>query len=608
MKWSTTWWLVALAAVLFAFIYLVERHSAPTSLEPPPEPRLVSLRASEVTNIQLRLTNRLVLKAERTNGGWHLTVPLFYPAQNDRINGLLALLENLASHKQIPVAELAARKQSVAEFGLEVPPTSLTLQHQGQRTEILFGSPTPLGDQVYVQLLAAPDIHVVTRDLANRLPKDPNEWRDASLLSVAGMDIDRLEVRTPTRGFAIVLDPTNKVFLLTKPTAARADGPKVAAFLRRLQGSQVVRFDNDAPGAELEPYGLQPPAAELVLGKGTNDLYVVQLGRSPTNDTAVVYARLMTHSNIVLVPKTILEALQTSHADLRDRHLVTFNPSVLDAIEVVGPEGFSAQRQTNHAWTVVGPPAFPADAALVRELMDRLSRLEGEVEQDVVTDLASYGLANPARQYRLLSSVTNAAGGLTNRLMAQLDLGATKENKVFVRRPDENPVYSLPAQVVASLPVAGWQLRDRRVFNFSTNQVVSVTIRHQGYERRLLRSPSGDWSLAPGSQGVINTFAVEETMHRLGELPAELWTARGDGERVKYGITDAKLKLAIELKSAEKLATVTLEFGGYSSAQFPYAAAPIDGQTWIFEFPVGLYYDVLRYLGNPPLQRPPAGP
>jgi hypothetical protein len=607
MKWRPTLWLVALAVVLFAFIYLVERHTTPTALGPEAAPRLVSLRAGDVTNIQLRLTNRLVLQVEKSNDVWFVTVPLSYPANSGAIEGLLQRLETLTRLKHLPLEEVTADGRTIAAFGLDVPAATLTLQHAGRRTELLFGSRTPLADQVYVQLLAQPGIYVVSAEVFDRLPRSANDWRDTALLNLAGLVLDRVEVRAPGRGFAIVLDPTNRSFRLLRPTPARADGPKVETLLRRIGASRVVRFETDSPVVDLEPYGLQTPAAELVLGQGTNDLVTVQFGKSPTNDASLVYARRLSQTNIVLVPKALLELLQTSHTELRDRHLLSFVPAAVDLIEVAGDEPFTVQRQGSNTWVVAGTPSLPADAGLVLEWLDRLSRLEGNVEKDVVTDFVSYGLAPPARQYLLKAAVTNAAGGVTNRLLAQLDLGAGTGGRIFARRLDDSAVYSLEGAELAAVPVAGWQLRDRRVFNFTTNQVTGVTVRFGGQDRKLLRGPMGDWSLAPGTSGIINTFAVEELMFRLGELRAAYWTARGDAQRARLGFSDAGPKITIELKNGERPALLPLEFGGHAPTLLPYALAPVDGQPWIFEFPLKLHLELVRDLLTPLFPKSAAG-
>lgn len=611
MRWKTTWLLLMLAGVLFAFIYLVERHWGGTSLTVQPLPRLLSLKPTDVTSLQLRRTNQLFLRVERTNETWNMTVPLVYPAHLYKIEGLLQALNNVTVQTHIPLEELSGRNQTIADFGLDIPRATLTLQHNGRRTEILFGTKTSPGDQVYVQLLSAPGISVVSAELFDLLPRSHNDWRDNAVVPLRGLVWNRMEVRASGRGFAIQFDPTNKVFYLAKPTPARADGSKLEAMLQTIINSRVVEFVTDNQRVELEPFGLQPPEAELVFGRDTNDVLLVQFGKSPTNDPASVFVRRFGLGNIVLAPQSLLDAIRPSHTELRDPHLLSFSVAAVDAIEVVGEENFTVRRQTNDTWTVGEPQPMLADAQLIREWLNRLARLEGAVEKDVVTDFSSpYGLLPPARQYVLKSFSTNATGGLTNRILAQLDIGARREDKLFARsrRADDPSVYTIKSMDYERLPSAAWQLRDRRVWAFTTNQISRVTIRHRGYDRQLLRSANGDWTLAPGTQGVINTFAVEEAMYRLGELRAAVWVARGEEHRASYGFTEAGHKITIELKNGEKPPVLNLEFGGRASSQFPYALATVDGQTWIFEFPLALYLEVVRDLSNPLLPKTAAAP
>jgi len=92
MRWKTTWLLFGLAVVLFAFIVLVERrYWRPTTSGGEPLPRLMSFQASDVTNVQLRITNQLALRVERPNAAslWRLTVPIQYPGHLHKIERLL---------------------------------------------------------------------------------------------------------------------------------------------------------------------------------------------------------------------------------------------------------------------------------------------------------------------------------------------------------------------------------------------------------------------------------------------------------------------------------------------------------------------------------------
>jgi hypothetical protein len=89
-------------------------------------------------------------------------------------------------------------------------------------------------------------------------------------------------------------------------------------------------------------------------------------------------------------------------------------------------------------------------------------------------------------------------------------------------------------------------------------------------------------------------------MHRLGQLRAGRWVARSAAARPLHGFRDDGHKITIELKNGARPSVLTLEFGGPSPLQIPYALAELDGEAWVFEFPVPLYFDIVRYLSNPP--------
>jgi hypothetical protein len=602
MNWKTTWTLLGIAGLLFGFIFFYEQHRNGTADRGAPPPPLLTLKPSEVSGLQIRRTNQFLLRADHTNGSWTLTAPLVYPAQPFAIESLLQAVGNLRSHTFISLEELTDTKRSVAEYGLDVPLATLIIHHRGQRTEILFGSKTPVGDQMYVQVQNRRGIHVVSAELFDRLPKVVNDWRDPTLISFSGVNFDRIEVRTSGRGFAVQLDPTNKTFVLTKPTPARAATPKVLELVQNIRTARITQFVSDDPRDDLDALGLRPPEAELAFGLGTNDVAVFQFGKSPSNDAARVYARRADRHHVVLVPKSVLDALQVPYGELRDRRLLSFAPEAVDTIEIVpnGAEPFSVRRQFNGTWVVLDAQAALADADMMKFCVERLARLEGTIEKDVVTEFAPYGLEPAARRYCLKSTITNLNGQVTNRILAQLDLGSVRGDAVFARGADEKSVYSIPVPEISRLPRAAWQLRDRRVWSFTTNQVTRVTVKHNGQTRHLVRNANGGWALAPGSEGVIVSDAVEEALYQLGELRAAVWVARGDEHRSQFGFTGEGYTLAIDLRNGDKITTLTLEFGGKAPSSFPYATTAVDGQSWIFEFPLVLYLELMRDLSNPP--------
>jgi hypothetical protein len=172
---------------------------------------------------------------------------------------------------------------------------------------------------------------------------------------------------------------------------------------------------------------------------------------------------------------------------------------------------------------------------------------------------------------------------------------------VFARRADDysidrNSVFAVRLADYQRLPAVSWQFRDRRIWQFTENDVARLTIRQNGKVRELLRAGTNQWAFAAGSQGIINEFAIEEAVHRLGELSAAAWLARGDEQRVRYGFTSDAHTISIETKHGEKL---NLEFGQVAASGLPCASVSLDGQSWIFEFPLALYQYVLSYLTIP---------
>jgi len=237
------------------------------------------------------------------------------------------------------------------------------------------------------------------------------------------------------------------------------------------------------------------------------------------------------------------------------------------------------------------------DAESVQLFIKALAGLrivESGFVKDVVTtpDLPAYGLATPTRQITLRS-----AAGDTNSVIVQLSFGTNQNNEVFVRRADEDFVYAVTAEDFNRLPEAAWEFRECRIWDFTEGDVVQITLRQNGKTRQMVRNGLNKWSLAAGSQGIINPPAIEETVHRLGGLTAAGWVGRNVTEPEKFGLNTNNLQIVIELKNSTKY---TVDFGAeLPASQTALAAVLLDGERWAFVFPPVLYQFVLSYLTIP---------
>lgn len=592
MNWRTTWLLVGIAAALFAFIVLFERRLTTSDAPVAPQAILSGFKASDAKSVQIRRGTQFVIALEKTNGTWRYVKPFSYPASALAVEAFLTTLEQVVPSTYISPQDMNARKQTGADFGFDVPAIVVTVETQDGREEMRFGARTPSTEQVYADVAGKTGIYVVNAAVLERIPRTQHDWRETALIHFAVEKADRFEVTRAGSGFALQRDPTNKLWRLTRP-AHRADQLKVDYLLKRFEEARVAAFFADESRVDLDAVGLQTPEAELSIASG-NITEKILFGRSPTNDPSHVFARQMSASNVVLVSTNVLEWLRVPYSELRDRRLVAFTPEVIDAIEVAGDETFTVKKQANGAWAVA---ETPVDSAFVNEWIAGLNQIAVlDFVKDVVTDFSPFGLAPPKRQYTLRSTMTNGAV-VSNGIVTRLEFGTNKNaDEIFARRADEDSVYTVPALDFARMPSAAWQLREHRIWNFTTNQVVRVEVKQNGRTRQLVRTPDGKWGATSGD---VNSYVMDELMVRLGTLEAVAWVARGDAARAQFGFAPENLRLTFDIKDGSATRSLVLEFARINPPPLPYAAVTIDGQPWIFEFPWALYGETLRQLAIP---------
>ena len=589
-----TWIWLFVAAGLFAFIFFFERHLQRAA--PGPSPLLPGFKASAVSSVRVLPAGQSEIRVERTNSAWLMTRPIAAAAAATQIEKLLATLEQLVPATVVSPGELKHRPQAEVEFGFENPLTSLVLQDGGANPRIQIGAHTAPGDQVFLRVVGREDVFVVDAEFLALLPRGTNDWRDAALIDLRALAFDRITITNATGPMELQLDPTNGNWRMLRPMQTRADGRRILESLQALQSLRIEQFVADGAPADLEPFGLQRAALDLGFQSGTNPVALLHFGKSPTNAPAQFFARREGFNSIVTVPAESLTNWSKSFSHFRNRHLLAW-PAELGEIEVRGREGFVLQRVSSNSWQVASQK-FPVDAARAEDFLTTLKEMEIiEFVKDAITDpdLRTYGLTSPVYQVILKST---AQAGVTNPPLVQLSFGTNVADKVFARRADEDSVYAVKLADFLRLPAAGWQLRARRIWNFNEGELARVTIRQGAKTRGLLRAGTNSWTFAPGSQGVINEFAVEETAHRFGELTATAWSAHGDAAReARFGFGTNSLALSFELKRGEKL---DVEFGDVAPSGYPYARVALEGEPWVFECALGLYQLMLTYLAIPP--------
>lgn len=588
MKSNNTWLWFVVATILFAFIFFFERHLHPSATLP--ASILPQLQIPAVTSVQIIPAGALEIRADRTNNAWRLTKPISYPAQTAAIEALLAALQKLKPVTRIGAAELHDRNPET-EFGFEIPQISLVVEADDRRWQLLVGNKTAPGDQVFLRLVGMDGTFVANADWLKFIPQSVNNWRNTALVDAGNNVFDSVVLTNGAKVIELHRDLTNHFWRMVRPLQARADSERITGALQLLQTASVTQFVTDDARADLTGYGLQSADLDLWLGYDTNIFAAVHVGKSPTNDPTQVFARREGWNAVFTTAKDPLLPWHGSVNDFRDPHLLELAAPVAE-IEVRGQNNFVLQQEGSNDWHIAGEK-FPVDVESVQQFIKLLTSLRvAEFVKDVVTapDLPVYGLATPSRQITLRSAI-----GDSNAVIAQLSFAA-QTNGIFVRRTDEDFIYAITAEDFNRLPEAGWEFRNRRIWNFTEEDVAQIVLQQNGKTRTLIHNGPNKWSLAPGSQGIINPPAIEETVHRFGELTTDGWIARNLTGPEKFGFKPDNLQIVFELKTGEKF---SVDFGAPISDQTALAAVTLDGERWAFVFPPVLYQFVLNYLTIP---------
>jgi hypothetical protein len=592
MTARNAWFWAFTAAILFLAVVGYERFV----YRPPagPLPLLPGLVAAQVDAIQVRPPDAPEIRVERTNGTWRLTRPLSYPGQANSIEALLESLEQIVPATTITGTELKSGTETGGSYGLETPRASLVLSAGGVRQQLLIGSPTAPGDQVFVQVVGSEGVSVIDSELLKLIPVSANMWRDTELFDLEDGIYDSISVTSGGGVLELTRDAADRTWQIIRPMQARADGMLVGQLVQGLRDLQVKEFVSDDPRVDRQTWGLQPPQVEIVFSSGTNVLRTLQFGTPVDGATNALYAVGPDGIAVVVAAADPIQGWQATPNDFRDPQLLKV-PREVTSIEVSNGEAFSLVNSTNGIWRIE-PLGIPADPDTVRRFLLDLQGLRVlRFVKDVVAepDLPDYGLATPS--FTVLLRADPETASQPARVIG-LEFGAQHEDSVFVRRVDENAVYALGLTSLESIPAAAGHFRDLNLWKFNEDQVAALVVRKGDASWRLTRNGLNQWSLAEGSQGIVNPFGVEEAVHRLGELRAVVWTDWQQEAEARYGLDEDSVAITVELKDGSRK---SLRFGFPSPAGHIYCGTMLEGASWVFEFPGDTFDLVQSFLIKP---------
>jgi hypothetical protein len=193
-------------------------------------------------------------------------------------------------------------------------------------------------------------------------------------------------------------------------------------------------------------------------------------------------------------------------------------------------------------WALTAPQPLPADPEASASLVSALSSVSADKTiDDNATDLASYGLANPALQAQVFEK-----GG------KQVDLAIGDDTPTnsgaYAKVSGDRRVYTVDSYVKTSLDKTVNDLRDKRLLIFDSNRLTRVKLAGKGPAIVFGKSAGNEWGIVEPRPLRADSGQVETLLGKLRDAKMDLGTA--PEEAAKKFATAAVVALAVVTDSS----------------------------------------------------------
>ena len=580
MKAKTTLILLAVAGLLFGYLYFYDKKQPSSEEAKRQAQNLVNIKTDQIDGIIIQNGDDK-MELRRHEKKWRLESPIKDQADSALIDTLLSDVESWQKDATISSKEIDSDKNRLNEYGLNKPKLRLKLTGTGAPPEIWFGKDAAFEGKMYVRFENSKEAYVVTQSVEKEIEKKPDDFRDKKLTDLTTAQVSRLVLKSPAG--EMELEKKSDHWDLVRPLRARGDDQKIGDLIAQITTARIQQFVADDRG-DLHPYGLTEPRGAITLfGDNDKQGQMLQLGATPEKQKDQVYARFSARGFVYTLPRKIEEVLNTKPNDLRDRHLIRIDTNNLDrlTIDAVG-KGKIVLARKDQNWTMASRSNAAANSAEVRRLLETLSEEKGtKFVEDVASNLPKYGLDKPSLQliFSSFASENTAESKAGDHPFATLAFGKVEGDLVYARVGDEPFVLGVRRSILDNIYTDPLQWQDLTVFDLKPESIHRLNLTTER-EETLVRGPNDLWKEEKGS-APINQTNVQSLLNTLAKLHAVRWA----GATVPaHGLE--KPQLAINFtSSADDKAVHKLTIGGSAGNGMWFARVDQRDGTFVLNNP-----------------------
>lgn len=550
MRSKVTLVLLFLNVALFFFIFYFERDWRIERASIEARRRVLGAEASDIRVLEITGSSPSTsFSLERRGDAWFLTKPIEWPANANAVGRIINELQFLEHVTSFSTSDLEKNGQKLSDYGLDHPRLTLRFSsgEAATRTTILrIGDTTKVGDHLYMLSPDSERIHVVDRSLADSLAVPFDQLRSDTLFSIPVFEARSINLQTAApSGVRVRLHRDGNRWSFDTPVIARADKKETELTVNALNSLRVKAFFLQNPPATTPSAA---PTLRITL-EGNNRQQTLLLGSPDGPDTYL--AQLEDRSAVfsVVVPPVLMNTLRNAADELRDRHVLDFDPNSVTSIALSAPNQPEIALQRLEAaagshdagWQIIrrgavskGPQTMPADTAAVQRLLSQLETLGAlKFQSDAPTaaDLENWGFNKPEREIAL-----TLTGGTTPQETLQIGLPTQRDNMAYARIAGSSSVYAIEPDILAETGASALAWRERLLFSLPASaRITSLTLSNAPdgsvvYSHKLADGET--WESVFGAEPAPRKEALETVMAQLRSLRAARFVEDGFPDKV----------------------------------------------------------------------------
>ena len=552
MSWKTFVVLAVLVAGLGGFLLVDNQWLAPKREKAESaKGRLWTVDSKDVESFTIARKDDTI-KLKRAGDSWEMVEPVKTRADGGVANEVLTDLTTARVDR-----EIEANPTKLADFGLEPPAATVTLDVKGQAKPLTLtvGGKNPTGVWVYAREGSKPAVVALGESVARDTARPVADFRDKTLVAFDRKNVTAIDLDLGD-GSRMTLEPEEGgKWKIARPGPYRADADLVSDMLERLAAARIKEFEA-APKAPAT-YGLDKPSKlTLWLGKDKDRTAKTILVGKVDADKKGVYVQREGDSEVLLVPAEAWDKVPKTVAMARDKTVFPYAYDKVNRVEIDSTGGKVTIERDGINWKITAPEALKADAGAVNGLLWRIRDLRASGFLDeTAAGIARY-LAKPDVTVRIWEEGVKDAKvlllGLSNTVRAGEVTG--------VAAPEgTGPVVTVDAKDVREMAKTATDLRDKTVVgDFDMKDVKRLRVTTGGKRLLLERKGQDDWQVLEPTKAPAKEFKVTSLLLALRALKWKDIASPDGADPARYGLDKPEIEVTVLKADGSEVANLTV--------------------------------------------------